>query len=223
MRQAIQRALADPSLPPGHMRVLLAVLEVAASWSRMSEKITRPQIAERARVSEKTVTRAMKRLEALGVLRWLPSTTRGEPSVVALLSASAAETTGHPDVPPNTETTGHPDVPPYERSTEKEEDAGADEDSYSLEEAADDEAWVIGVRSVEMLGCPPETWGREPDDLRDKYFSTIRDALLMGDDPDDLWAALTSMKAPKSVECWPALMQSRLAEASGRLAARRSA
>ncbi|MHB8185888.1 MAG: hypothetical protein ACYDDU_07325 [Dermatophilaceae bacterium] len=228
MRQAIDRALADPGLPAGHWRVFAVILADLPSWSRLSEATTRAQLANRAGVSEETVKRAMARLSGLGVVVWNPSQTRGKPSHVSLPAAVLATDHGSPGDPPTGQTTGHLDDPPYEEKYLREEEEGtrdaiADDEPLTPEEMADAAAWAITRQSVERLGCTPERWGSEPPEVRADFEEAVRQALLGGADPDVLFDALTSAKAPQPVYCWPALMLGRLRKVLQPVQRRRSA
>lgn len=83
MRGAIEAVLADERVTPGELRVFLAVLAHTASWSRLSDTITRRELAGAAGVSERTVPRALRRLAKLGI-RYEPGSGRGNHTRVGL-------------------------------------------------------------------------------------------------------------------------------------------
>lgn len=86
MRHAIHAALAltDPPLSAAQHRVLLVALELTASWRKMDDRVVRKVIAQRADVSEKTVSRSLKRFDQEGVLGWKPAKAAGQLGTLSL-------------------------------------------------------------------------------------------------------------------------------------------
>lgn len=227
MRQAIDRALADPKVPAGHLRVLLVVLADVASWSRLDEATTRADLARRAGVSEETVKRAMPRLQALGAVVWDPSTTRGRPSHVRLPEAVAvtptsghlddpataptAPTTGHPDDPATAPTTGHLDDPPYEEKNFEKTPGYVEEDPLNMEEQIVEDAQIVAVRSARELGCTPERWRNSSRRHRDELVLQLAERLRAGEAPFVLLDGLVARKPPRDgVDQWPHFLLGRL-------------
>lgn len=201
MRQAIERALADPRLTLGHAKVLLVVLADVASWSRLDDATTRADLARRAGVSEETVKRAMHLLHEVGAVVWEPSTTRGRPSHVRLPravtvasstdveQAAAAPTTGHSGDPANGRTMGHPDDPPYEEtySEKKSEEVRAVLDALhevfaSVNSTQADRA--VRTPEVQRAAQALVAAGKTPDDVRRGWAEeppkAIRDGGYLG-------------------------------------------
>lgn len=92
MRRAIERAN-RVHLSDGERRVFNAVIMLTASWSKLSDHVYRAQIATLAgNVSEKTASRALNKLDVLGIIVWQPVKGRRRKS---LLGLPAADKTGH--------------------------------------------------------------------------------------------------------------------------------
>lgn len=80
-----------PVVSKGDLAVLLAVVNLVGTWSRTSDRLSRAQIAASARVSPKTVTRALAKWAALGVLHYEPSRGRGRLGMVSLLDPETGQ------------------------------------------------------------------------------------------------------------------------------------
>jgi hypothetical protein len=78
MRSAIATALSMTGVTAGELRVLMAVLELTAAHGKLTDRVLRAVIADRAGVSERTVTRALKKWRDLGVITWRPARALGD-------------------------------------------------------------------------------------------------------------------------------------------------
>lgn len=75
-RQALERLHASqPTM--SDLRVMNAIEMVVVSYSNLSDRVSRRQLAEKAGVSEKTVTRSLDRMAAAGVIEYTKSPGRG--------------------------------------------------------------------------------------------------------------------------------------------------
>lgn len=82
MRVAFERAKASGAvLSRGDWIVFCACLVQIGSYSRVEDRISRKKLAEITGLSEWTVSRALKRLDAVGVIEWCPSHTWGQSRV----------------------------------------------------------------------------------------------------------------------------------------------
>lgn len=91
MRQALERAVVMAEyLKPRDWRVLLAVINLTASYSKISDETSVGQVSELSGVSESRAAESLRRLDAAGVIVWKPTRTRGAlgPSTVSLVGAS---------------------------------------------------------------------------------------------------------------------------------------
>jgi hypothetical protein len=90
-RSAVAKVLAS-QVTPRQLRVFLVVLDQTAHWSKLSDRITLAQLAEKAgiagknqRDTEKRVADDLRRLDQLGVLHYIPGgRARGVASVVSI-------------------------------------------------------------------------------------------------------------------------------------------
>jgi hypothetical protein len=87
MRSAIVAALTAPGITAADLRVLLVVLELTAGHGKLVDRSVRSDIAERAGVSERTVTRSLTKWSKLRVVIWLPARARGQLGELALCCA----------------------------------------------------------------------------------------------------------------------------------------
>lgn len=78
MRNAIVTALSRPGMSAGDLRVMLAVLELTAAHGKLTDRVVRSEIADRANVSERTVTRSLGKFSNLGIVVWRPARARGQ-------------------------------------------------------------------------------------------------------------------------------------------------
>lgn len=111
MRGAIDTALADPDLTLGEARVLLALVRDVGTYSRTTDRVYRARLAELAHASERTVGRALRRLDEVGAITYDAGNGRGRPSRVVL------ETTGKGDTALSPFETGKGDTEAPERAT----------------------------------------------------------------------------------------------------------
>jgi hypothetical protein len=87
MRSAIVAALTLPGLFDADRRVLLAVLELTAAHGKLSDRVCRAEIAKRAGVSERSVTRSLAKWERFGVIVWRPARAKGQFGELSLCCA----------------------------------------------------------------------------------------------------------------------------------------
>lgn len=143
LRDAIlDRALQDPSLTYADFRTLVVVITKTLKWRTPAAATSRAVLAKGARCNERTVTRAMRRLEDRGYLDWTagrgggttclstPSEVTlsvGTPVVTADTPAAAVKVpAGHSGVPlarpPRSGASGTEVVPPRARSNAQDQD-----------------------------------------------------------------------------------------------------
>ena len=84
-RALIVAATTADGFGPVALRVVLVVIELTATWRRLSDQVSRAQIATRATCTEKTVTRTLARLEQLGLIVWHPARARGQLGTLSLV------------------------------------------------------------------------------------------------------------------------------------------
>jgi DNA-binding transcriptional ArsR family regulator len=84
IRRAIAALLSDRRTSEGEYRVFLAILHDVASYSRLGDRVSRRRLSEVARVTQRTVSRALARLAERGVVLYEPVHGRGKASRVAL-------------------------------------------------------------------------------------------------------------------------------------------
>lgn len=83
-RQFITRVLDGEAWTPAQMRVALVIVHELALWSRLGDKLGLTAIAGKARLSERTVSRALHKWHDLGWLTYEPSRTKGVVSWLSL-------------------------------------------------------------------------------------------------------------------------------------------
>lgn len=217
-RQLFERVLDDPDATPGHLRIAMALSSLVSSYSRLTERVSRAEIAGQASVSEKTVTRTLAAWHNRGWIVWHPSTTRGQVSSVTVAAGEPWDMHGVPanepgpdeprdmSEPPEDEPRDTQDVPLPERRRSGEDAAAPvvpDEDPY--EGMAD----AIIAHALPHAGCSWETWFTYPQRERDRLEAAIDLRLRDGDSPEAVFAMLQG-RACGTVQHWPRLMASRL-------------
>jgi DNA-binding transcriptional ArsR family regulator len=87
MRSAIVAALSTPTMTGADFRVMLAVLELTAAHGKLTDRVVRSELADRAGVSARTVTRSLAKFSNMGVVIWRPARARGQLGELTLCRA----------------------------------------------------------------------------------------------------------------------------------------
>jgi hypothetical protein len=87
MRHFFAAVLSDPTLTPADLRVAMAVVELTAAHGKFRDLVVRREIADRADVSERTVTRAVKKFAERKLVIWNPARAKGQFSELILCHA----------------------------------------------------------------------------------------------------------------------------------------
>lgn len=92
MRNAIVVMCCLPEITKSDLKVGMVILELTAGHGKLKDRISRSEIARRTGVSgkpvsEKTVTRALKKFAAAGIIEWSPAKAAGQLSMIRLRKA----------------------------------------------------------------------------------------------------------------------------------------
>jgi hypothetical protein len=217
-RQLFERVLDDPDATPGHLRIAMALSSLVSSYSRLTERVSRAEIAEQAKVSEKTVTRTLAAWHDRGWIVWQPSTTRGQVSSVTVAASEPRDMQGVPtnepepdeprDIsgPSEDEPRDTQDVPLPERKPSGQKAAAPVEPDEDPHEGMAD---AIIAHALLRAGCSWETWFTYPERERDQLEAAVDLRLRDGDSPEAVFAVLEE-RARGTVRHWPRLLASRL-------------
>lgn len=207
MRSAIDAVLDLPDLTAGEAKVFLAVLRDVVSWSRTWDAVTRSRLAETARVSTRTVTRAMKRLAEVGALVWHPSQDQGRPSVVEV--GSEVEGQGADLGTARVSTLGTSGVSHIGDGRGVEEESAGDDDWD--DETRLDAAMVVWQAADTLGAVPADLGGPDGSDAVDAVARLLRD----GAGHVQVFERLVAAPPPRQVRSWGALLIGRLRPMGG--------
>src|SRR5437016_2043324 len=87
MRNAIVVMTCLPGITKSDLKVAIVILELTAGHGKLRDRITRAEIARRAGVSERSVTRAVKKFAEAGIIEWTPAKAEGYLSTIRLRNA----------------------------------------------------------------------------------------------------------------------------------------
>ena len=87
MRNAIAIMTYLPDLTKNDLKIGLVILELTAGHGKLQDRICRSEIARRAGVSERAVSRAMPKFAAAGIIEWSPAKAAGQLSTLRLRKA----------------------------------------------------------------------------------------------------------------------------------------
>jgi Winged helix-turn-helix DNA-binding len=87
MRNAIVAMSCLPGITKNDLKVGLVILELTAGHGKLKDRISRSEIARRAGVSERAVTRAMPKFAEAGIIEWTPARAAGHLSTIRLRKA----------------------------------------------------------------------------------------------------------------------------------------
>jgi hypothetical protein len=91
MRGAIVKMLHMPNITFADFRVGMVVLELTAGHSKFADNVARAELARRAGVSERTVTRSLQKFAAVPMLEWRPARAKGQLGTLILSRVDAVD------------------------------------------------------------------------------------------------------------------------------------
>src|SRR5207248_1140845 len=95
MRNLIVVMMHLPRVTKSDLKVGMVILELTAGHGKLLDRTCRSEIARRAGVSEKTVTRALKKFGEAGIIEWSPAVGPGHLGTIRIRKAGEVM----PDLP----------------------------------------------------------------------------------------------------------------------------